>query len=46
MVILSPIENFTGYSLDAILQDFYASLFLANLTEALKFDLHEEIEAA
>lgn len=40
------IENFTGYSTDAILQDFYASLFLANLAGALEFDLHEEIEAA
>ena len=40
------IENFTGYSPDAILQDFYASLFLANLAGALEFDLHEEIEAA
>lgn len=39
------IENFTGYSPDAILQDFYASLFLANLAGALEFDLHEEIEA-
>ena len=40
------IENFTGYTPDAILQDFYASLFLANLAGALEFDLHEEIEAA
>lgn len=40
------IENFTGYSPDAILQDFYASLFLANLAGALEFDLHEKIEAA
>ena len=40
------IENFTGYTPDAILQDFYASLFLANLAGALEFDLQEEIEAA
>ena len=40
------IENFTGYTPDAILQDFYASLFLANLAGALEFDLHAEIEAA
>ena len=40
------IENFTGYSPDAILQDFYVSLFLANLAGALEFDLHEDIEAA
>ena len=40
------VENFTGYTPDAILQDFYASLFLANLAGALEFDLHEEIEAS
>ena len=40
------VENFTGYNPDAILQDFYASLFLANRAGALEFDLHEEIEAA
>ena len=40
------IENFTGYSPDAILQDFYATVFLANLAGVLAFELHEEIEAA
>ena len=40
------IENFTGYSPDAILQDFYATMFLANLAGVLEYDLHEEIEAA
>ena len=40
------IENFTGYSPDAILQDFYATMFLANLAGVLEFDLHEEIEAS
>lgn len=40
------IENFTGYSPDAVLQDFYATLFLANLAGALEFDLHEQIETA
>ena len=40
------IENFTGHTPDAVLQDFYASLFLANLAGALEFDLHEDIEAA
>ena len=40
------IENFTGYSPDAILQDFYATMFLGNLAGVLEFDLHEEIEAA
>ena len=40
------IENFTGYSLTAVLQDFYATVFLANLVGVLEYDLHEEIEAA
>lgn len=40
------IENFTGYSPDAILQDFYATMFLANLAGVLEFDLHEVIEEA
>lgn len=40
------IENFTGYSPVAVLQDFYATMFLANLAGVLEYDLHEEIEAA
>lgn len=40
------IENFTGYSPIAVLQDFYATMFLANLAGVLEYDLHEEIEAA
>ena len=40
------IENFTGYTPDAILQDFYATMFLANLAGVLEFELHDEIEAA
>lgn len=40
------IENFTGYSPKAILQDFYATMFLANLAGVLEYDLHEEIGAA
>ena len=40
------IECFTGYSPVAILQDFYATMFLANLEGVLEYDLHEEIEAA
>ena len=40
------IENFTGYSPDAILQDFYATMFLADLAGVLEYDLREEIEAA
>ena len=38
------IENFTGYSPNAILQDFYATMFLGNLAGVLEYDLHEEIE--
>lgn len=40
------IECFTGYTPVAILQDFYATMFLANLAGVLEYDLHEEIEAA
>lgn len=39
------IENFTGYSPIAILQDFYATMLLANLAGVLQFQMHEEIEA-
>ena len=40
------IENFSGYLPDAILQDYYATLFLTNLVGVLEYDLSEEIEAA
>lgn len=40
------IENFTGYSPKAILQDFYATMMLANLAGVLEYDLHDKIEAA
>lgn len=40
------IENFTGYSPKAILQDFYATMLLANLAGVLEYDLHDKIEAA
>ena len=40
------IENFTGYSPNAILQDFYATMFLGNLAGVLEYDLHEKIEEA
>lgn len=40
------IENFSGYLPDAILQDYYATLFLTNLVGVLQHDLSEEIEAA
>lgn len=39
------IEDFSGYSEIAILQDFYATLMLANLAGTLQYELHEEIEA-
>ena len=39
------IECFTGYSPVTVLQDFYATMFLANLAGVLEYDLHEEIEA-
>lgn len=39
-------ENFSGYLPDAILQDYYATLLLANLAGVLEYDLHEQIEAA
>lgn len=40
------IENFSGYSPKAILQDFYATIFLANLAGVMQYDLHAEIESA
>lgn len=40
------IENFSGYSSKAILQDFYATMFLANLAGVMQYDLHMEIESA
>ena len=40
------IENFTGYSPIAILQDFYATMFLADLAAVSEYDLRDEIEAA
>lgn len=40
------IENFTGYSPDAVLQDFYATVFLANLAGVLEFELQDQVEAA
>lgn len=39
------VENFTGYSANSILQDFYASMFLVNLAGALEFDCRDEVEA-
>lgn len=40
------IENFSGYSPKAILQDFHATIFLANLAGVMQYDLHAEVEAA
>lgn len=39
------IENFSGYSPKAILQDFYATMFLTNLAGVMQYDLHAEIES-
>ncbi len=39
------VENFTGYSANSVLQDFYASMFLVNLAGALEFDSRDEVEA-
>lgn len=38
------IENFSGKSIEAIHQDFFAKIFMANLTSILAFDAIEEIE--
>lgn len=40
------VENFTGTSKIVILQDFYATMLLWNLTGMMMFDLREEIESA
>lgn len=40
------IECFSGYSPVAILQDFYATVFLANLVAVLEYDLRDEIKKA
>lgn len=40
------IEDFSGYSETAVLQDFYATMMLTNLAGALQYECHEEIEAA
>lgn len=39
------VENFSGTSRIAVLQDFYATMFLWNLTGMLAFELKEDIEA-
>lgn len=40
------VESFTGTSKIVILQDFYATMLLWNLTGMMMFDLQEEIESA
>ena len=40
------VENFSGVGKIAVLQDFYATVFLWNLTGIMAFDLHDEIESA
>lgn len=39
------IENFTGATPIAVRQDYYATLFLANLCGAMAYDYRDEIEA-
>ena len=39
------IENFTGYSEIAILQDFYATVLLSNIAAVMAFELRDEIKA-
>lgn len=39
------VENFSGTSKTVVLQDFYATIFLWNLTGMLAFELKDEIEA-
>lgn len=40
------VENFTGTNKIVILQDFYATMLLWNLTGMMMFDLQDEIESA
>lgn len=40
------IENFTGNLPDAIMQDFYATMLLANLAGVLEYDLRDQIAEA
>lgn len=37
------IANFTGKSVQAIMQDFYARVFMSNLTSILAFPIHDKI---
>lgn len=37
------VENFTGKSVEAVKQDFYARVFMANLTSILAFPLQDKI---
>lgn len=39
------IENFTGSTPVAVCQDYYATLYLANLASTIVLDSHEDIEA-
>lgn len=38
------IENFSGKSVDAVLQDFHANIFMHNLTAIMAFPVHSRIE--
>ena len=38
------LENFTGYSYDAVMQDFYVTMFFTNLETMYTFDIKKELE--
>jgi len=40
----AQVENFSGKSVEAVLQDFHARVFLVNLTAILALPVHEEIK--
>ena len=40
----AEMENFSGKSVEAVLQDFYARIFIVNLTAMLALPLQEEVE--
>ena len=37
------LENFTGYSVESVKQDVWASIYISNLESMLTYDLEEEI---
>jgi len=39
------LENFTGKSVEAVKQDFYARIFMLNLTSMLAFSVQDHVDA-